>query len=193
VNSKQKKRALFRRIAQLQPRNSLRVIDAYLRDVDPKDLDVLLYKGYSLDSISEFDKALGVYRRVLRIDRENVPALIQLGAYYSNIKRDNKKALRCYARALRLIELGRYHWDKEDEFVDACTSMADVLLALKRPMEAVTCVVNGLQKYPADSALGDALQRAQAQYEVLRDRKFGKRYHVWNKRLASLRLNKLPN
>lgn len=188
---RRKKKEVFRTAGHFalndEPTQAIKVIDGYLHQIDPNDLDLLLLKGHILGSIHKFDQALNVYRKVLRVDRDNAPALIDLGGYFSNIKRNYRKALWYYARALRLVESGRFHLDEEDEFIDACTEKAGALLALKRPIEALKCIVHGLQKYPASLLLGDALQRAQKEYEAVRDRKFSKRYRTLKRQIAKLR------
>lgn len=191
VRHRPKKREVFRTAGRFalndKPTQAIKVIEEYFHEIDPNDVDLLLLKGHILDSIHKFDQALNIYRKVLRVDRDNAPGLIDLGGYYSNIKRNYRKALWYYARALRLVESGRFHLDEEDEFIDACTEKAGALLALKRPMEALKCIVHGLQKYPASLLLGDALKRAQAQYEDVRERKFGKRYRTLKRQIAKLR------
>lgn len=191
VARKQKKRRLFRAVHDLTlPRESskaIELINEYLRETNLTDVDVLLLKGHVLDSSHEFDQGLRVYQQVLRIDRDNAPALNDLGGYYSNIKRDYRKALRYYTRALRLIESGRFHLDEQDEFIEACVGKADALRELNRPMDALKCIVHGLQKYPADIVLGGALERAQEWYRALQERKFGKRYHKVKRQLERLR------
>jgi len=70
----------------------------------------------------------------------------------------------------RLVDAGRFHYDKEEEFLDACEGKADILLMLQRPMAALRCIVDGLRKYPTSLILGKMLQRAQEQYKDLRER-----------------------
>lgn len=191
---RRKKKEVFRTAGHFalndEPTQAIKVIDGYLHQIDPidpNDVDLLLLKGHILDSIHKFYQALNVYRKVLRVDRDNAPGLIEVGGYFSNIKRNHRKALWYFARALRLVESGRFHLDEEDEFIEACTEKAGALLALKRPIEALKCIVHGLQKYPASLLLGDALQRAQKEYEAIRERKFSKRYRTLKRQIAKLR------
>jgi len=185
------KAKLFRTARRLtlndEPRGAIQLLDKYLGEIDPTDVDVLLLKGHILDSIHEFDQALTAYRKVLRIEHNNAAALNELGGYYSNIRHDYPKALRYHGRALALIETGRFHRDEEDEFIEACTEKAAALLELNRPMDALRCIVHGLEKYPAAILLGDALQSAQQRYQARRDRKLSKRFRKLKKQIEELR------
>lgn len=165
-------------------RGAIRALDEWLRGTDPRDVEVLLSKGYILDSVHRFAAGFRIYREVLRIAPNNPPALIQVGSYYANIRRDDRKALRYFRRALRLVEAGQAFEDEEDEFVDACTENAGALLRLKRPLAALRIIVKGLQKHPGNIVLGGVLQRAQEQYRAAQEKRLGKHYFKVKKQLG---------
>jgi tetratricopeptide (TPR) repeat protein len=172
--SKHGKLAIIRQargMASRDSREAVKIIDNYLSKLNRPDLDLLILKGNILDSASRFDDAKKTYEQILRLDPTNAPALIDLGDYYSNSKSDFRKALRYYDRAFRLLYSGGGYFDKKGEFIDACTEKAAALIQLKKPLDAMKCVISGLQRYPASRMLFEALQRAREQYETLENGK----------------------
>src|SRR5436309_10879507 len=103
-------------LASRDTTKAIKLIDQYLyQSKKPRNLvDILIMKGNLLDSMASFDRAVEVYRRVLRLDSQNVPALIDLGDYYANIKYDFRRALRFYNQAMRLARSGHHYFDRED-------------------------------------------------------------------------------
>jgi len=160
-----------------EPAKAIKLLDSHLSRTDSKDVGLLMLKGNILEMVSRFAQAAEVYRHVLRVDSNCTLALIDLGDLYKDSRKleYRRKALQYFERALSLVEAGRFHYDAEDEFVDACIGKADTLLALSRPMDALKCVVNGLQQYPTNLGLGEMLERAQKQYKTLRERKSRRR------------------
>jgi tetratricopeptide (TPR) repeat protein len=159
-------------------------LDEWLLSCDPKDVEVLLLKGYILDSKHRFAVAHRVYREVLRVSPDNPPALLEVGSYHTNIHGEHGKALRYFSRALRLIEAGRFFTNERDELVEACTEKAKTLLRLRRPLAALRVIVRGLEKYPTDIVLGSALQQAQKLYRATQEKRLGKHYLEVTKKLG---------
>jgi len=144
------------------------LIDTYVREFRSEDIDFYLLKGSVLEMQTKYQKAVSVYRKVLRLDPRNVRAMIDLGDVYSSSgKAQYQTALFYYNRALSLLKRGRFYLDLDEEIISACVGIADVLLELRRPLDACKCIVYGLQRCPADTLLVDALQRSKAAYDGL--------------------------
>jgi len=124
------------------------------------------------------------------VDRSNTLALIDLGDAYSN-QGKYQASIKYYDRALKLIRKGKHtsgmyvYPEKGEEYITACEGKATSLLELNRPMAALKCIVEGLQKYPSDINLGTTLQKAQKRYGVLQRRQFEKRKQNLRRKLKS--------
>lgn len=170
----QKKKTTFRTARRLavdgEPANALKVIDSYLQQEGENDVDLLLLKSNIFEMTGKFSQAATISRLILQIAPDDPLALIDLGDYYKAFRKPGyRKALGYYNRALRLVAAGQFHYDKEDEFLDACKGKADILLALQRPKAALQCLIDGLQKYPTSLPLGELLRKAQEQYQTLQE------------------------
>jgi len=171
----QKKKTVFRTARRLaaggEPANALKAIDTYLTQEDKNDVDLLLLKSNIFEMTGKFSQAAKISRLILQIVPDDTLALIDLGDYYKALSKPNyRKALRYYNQALRLVDTGKFHYDKEEEFLDACEGKTDLLLTLRRPMAALRCIVDGLQQYPTSLILGKMLQKAQEQYKDLQEK-----------------------
>lgn len=181
-NWSRKKKTVFRTARSLavggEPADALDLIDQYLQQEDENDVDLLLLKSNIFEMSGKFAQAAKISRLILQIVPDDALALMDLGDYYQALSKPNyRKALQYYDQALRFVDAGRFHYDEEDEFLDACSRKADTLLALQRPTAALQCIVEGLQKYPTSLLLGKVLQKAQEQYKDLQDK--GSRGRRW--------------
>jgi tetratricopeptide (TPR) repeat protein len=171
-----KKKTVFRTARRLAiggtPTSALKLIDTYLQQEEKNDVDLLLLKSNILEMTGKSTPAAKIARHILRLAPADPLALMDLGDYYRALRKPNyRKALQSYEKAFRLVDEGQFHYDEEDEFIDACEGKADILLALQRPMVALRCVVAGLQKHPTSLTLGKVLQKAQEQYAALQEKK----------------------
>ena len=148
---------------------AIRLLDQYLETVNREDIDVLRLKGNVLDIQLKFENSRQIYKHILRHCPDNTLALIDMGDAWARSD-EYARAIPYYNRALRLINNGHYtsgmyvYPFKEDEFIEASKGKAEALLELKRPLAALRCLVNALQKYPADISLGSSLCRTQEAY-----------------------------
>ncbi len=162
------KKSTFRTARRLavggDPVIALKLVNSYLKQEKKNDVDLLILKSNILQMIGRFAQSARISRHILQIVPYNTLALIDLGDYYKALSKPNyRKALQLYDRALRLINRGRFHYDKEEEYLDACRGKIDVLLALKRPTAALRCIIDGLQKYSRNLTLRKMLQNVQEQ------------------------------
>lgn len=169
------KKTVFRTARRLavggQPTSALQVIDTYLQQGEESDVDLLLLKSNIFEMLGKFAQAAKISRHILQIEPNDPLALIDLGDHYKGLRKPNyRKALQYYNRALRVVNEGRFHYDRQEEFLDACRGKADILLALRRPTAALRCIVDGLQKYPTSLTLGTVLQKAQEQYASFQEK-----------------------
>lgn len=170
-----KKNSVFRTARRLaadgDPGGALNIIDKYLQQEDENDVDLLLLKSNIFEMTGKFAQAAKISHLILQIIPDDTLALIDLGDYYKALRKPNyRKALQYYNQALRLVHIGRFHYDKKEEFLDACEGKADILLTLQRPLAALQCLVDGLRKYPTSLILGKMLQKAQEQYKDLQEK-----------------------
>lgn len=148
----------------------LKVIDLYLAEVAPHDVDILRLKANVLDIQLKYSQSLRIYKKLIRINPTDVLALIDMGDLYAH--RDQYVcAIRHYDRALRALTHGHHssrmysYIGKEEEWHEAYKGKANALLELNRTLDALKCLIQGLQKLPTDTVLGSLLQKAQAQHE----------------------------
>jgi tetratricopeptide (TPR) repeat protein len=147
---------------------AIKIIDNYFFHIDSNDLDLLILKGNIFETLAEPIRAIAIYKKALKIDPHNSAILIDLGDSYSaNTQRDYQTAVKYYDKALKIVEKGKYYYDKEDEFVEACIGKANALIELKKPMVALKSIIHGLHKYPKNVLLGSVLQRAQETFSAL--------------------------
>ncbi len=147
----------------------LKVIDQYLAEIAPNDVDVLRLKANVLDIQLKYGQSLGIYKKLLRVNPTDVLALIDLGDVYAR-RSQYVHAIKCYNRALRALNQGHHisraysYIGKEEEWHDAYKGKVKALLELNRTLDALKCLIQGLQKIPTDIVLADLLQIAQAKH-----------------------------
>ncbi|MGE0642540.1 MAG: tetratricopeptide repeat protein [Nitrospira sp.] len=168
VAQKRRKKEIIRVARQFainhQPKKAVEQIDMYLSTVDSTDTELLVLKGNIYDSQGKFSEARKMYETVLGIEPNNILALTDLGEYFSCCKHDYRRALRYFDKALDLLESRKYHPNQESELVDVCVEKISALLSLGQPVEALKCILRGLEKFPASERLVDSLQRIQKQF-----------------------------
>lgn len=147
-----------------QPQKALRLIDQYLSASEAKDVGLLVLKGNIFESQGKFAAAKEVYEATIKIDPSNTQALIDLGEYHAESRRHYNKALGYFNRAISILQRGRFIGNLEDEYVDACTGKASLLVKLRKPREALEVIVDGLKRFPTSRLLSDSLQEAQANF-----------------------------
>jgi len=147
----------------------LSLIDQYLTDVGPDDVDMLRLKANVLDIQLRRVQSLGIYKKLLRLNPSDVLALIDVGDLYAH-RGQYAHAIRYYNRAFRAMEQGHcnsgmYSYiGKGEEWITVCKGKANALLELNRTMDALKCILQGLQRTPAEPLLGDLLRKAQAHH-----------------------------
>jgi tetratricopeptide (TPR) repeat protein len=98
-------------------KKALKQIDVFLQ-TNADDIDALLLKGHILDLIEKYGESLKCYKKVLNIDKANVPAIIDI-ADVENKRGNVKKALNLYNQAISLLKRNIYYVSKEEELEEA--------------------------------------------------------------------------
>ncbi len=188
-------RAARRLTVNRKPQEALKIIDQYLSEIDSADARLLLLKGNILESQARFAQAKKMYEAAIRVDPNNTQALTDLGECYAESRRSYTKALKCFNKAIRILQGGGFTDDLEDEYVTACTEKASLLVKLRRPEEALNVIVNGLQKFPMSRLLSDSLQEKQEIFHKLKTatKPLGQRIpKIWSAKRAVSRRTPSP-
>jgi len=154
-------------------KKGIKVIDQNLKRLGRTDTDLLYLKGGLLEVLEKFQESAAVYQDILCLIPNHLGATMDLGDVYYDLG-EFRKALMYQNRALKLIKTksgykGRFSFaGKGEYFIQAVRGKSEALLALKRPKEALKCIVNALQSYPADIALRSCLEDAQEQFHNMK-------------------------
>jgi len=100
-----------------------------------RDTDALILKGNILDLAHKRSESRRCYEKVLRRDKNNVRALIDMGDWCS-YKRKPGAAVSFYDRALSLLKRGVFYLSRKDEFEEGYTGKIALLRELGRMAEA---------------------------------------------------------
>ncbi len=158
-----------------ETKKGIKLIDKNLLILGRNNTDLLRFKGHLLDILGKEQESAKIYREILRLIPNHIEATIDLGDTYKNLE-EFRRALTYYNKVLRLIKTGKghtglYRFDvKGEDFIQAVKGKAETLLALKRPREALKCIVNALQYYPDDIMLCFWLKEAQEQFHKIKSK-----------------------
>jgi len=65
------------------------------------DIDFMIYKGIQYTKLGDYETAISIFENVLKKDKNNVQALVELGNLYSSLEKYNK-SINLFDRALRI-------------------------------------------------------------------------------------------
>ncbi len=132
--------------------SAIRITNELIKN-NKNDQDALRLKGNILDlrgavklenvdsekQIQEFEQAKKCYEHVLRINKKNILAYIDLGDYW-NHRKNFKEALTCYDKAISFLKKGCYYMSLEDEIEETYYSKFYLLNDIGKKDEASKCI-----------------------------------------------------
>lgn len=134
--------------------------------VNGEDIDALKLKGNILDLSAlglikdnmlregrqQFEEARTYYEQILKLDTNNIPALVDMGDYWRRSEKP-EMALAYYGKAINLLKQGFYYISRNDEIEEAFYAKSELLRAIGKNAEAEECRIEGLQLCPSAELL----------------------------------------
>ena len=116
--------------------------------LDLKSLDSLESSNCTSTSLENgFETAKSYYDKILTIDPNNPPVLLDLGDYFSR-KGDHTKALELFDRAISLLKAGHFWGDLEEEFEEAYFAKIELLETMGKKTESIECLAEARKNCP---------------------------------------------